>query len=78
MKERLLNAFAAFDNAFKSTVRDLGFRITSLQNLYSFGSQILESEVPEKGEDEKTKGPEPASSDPETCLTETEEKKEAV
>lgn len=78
MKERLLNAFAAFDNAFKSTVRDLGFRITSLQNLYSFGSQILESEVPEKAEDAKAKGPEPASSDPKPCPTETEEKKEAV
>ena len=47
MKERLLNAFAAFDNSFKSTVRELGFKIGSLQNLYSFGAQILESEVPE-------------------------------
>ena len=50
MKERLLNAFAAFDNSFKSTVRELGFKIGSLQNLYSFGAQILESEVPESTE----------------------------
>lgn len=46
MKERLLNAFASFDNSFKSVLRELGFKVSSLQNLYSFGDQILESEVP--------------------------------
>ena len=45
MKERLLNAFAAFDNSFKATLRELGFKVSSLQNLYSFGAQILESEA---------------------------------
>ena len=62
MKERLLNAFASFDNSFKSVLRELGFKVGSLQNLYSFGDQILESEVPREqknGGTEMTENAEP-------------------